>query len=131
DRFPRHSIVVSEDDEILFQARVKANASPDEWTVEKQLALYNNSWRLRVAPTLETLGAGRSALPEMVLAGGMLLATFLAAAVFLYQIVAHRTRHLSKANTLLALDIDARKQTERALRESEHRIRIIIDGVND
>lgn len=131
ERFPRHAITVLEGDEVHFQSRLKEGGGGEGWSSEKPLVLYNNEWRLRVAPTQATLSAASSALPEAVLAGGTLLATLLAAAVFLYQIAGRRARSLGKANNLLALDIEARKQTEQALRESERTNRVIINGIVD
>lgn len=131
ERFPRHTITVFEGDKALFHAHLKEQGAGDGWASEKPLVLYNNEWRLRVAPTRATLNAASSVLPEAVLAGGILLGTLLAAAVFLYQVARRRAKSLSAANNLLAMDIEVRKQTEQALRESEHKNRIIINGVAD
>lgn len=130
-RFPRHAISVFEDDEMLFQSRLKEQAVGEGWASENPLMLYNNEWRLRVVPTQATLNESSSKLPEAVLAGGTLLATLLAAAVFFYQIAGRRARSLGKANDLLAMDIESRKQTEQALRESERTNRVIINGIVD
>lgn len=131
ERFPRHAVSVLDDDEVIFQSRLKEQGLGEGLASEKPLVLYNNEWRLRVVPTQATLAQASSVLPEVVLASGTLLATLLAAAVFLSQIARRRAISLSEANNLLALDVEARKLTEQALRESERTNRVIINGIVD
>ncbi len=45
--------------------------------------------------------------------------------------VDHRTRELSTANTLLSREIEERKRTEAALKDSEERLRDLFDNAND
>lgn len=131
DRFPRYAIEVLDGKQQLLQARLKEQGTAERWVSEKILALYNNEWRIRVTPTQMAMNETASILPEAVLISGVVLATLLAAAVFLYQLAGQRATNLSKANSLLALDIEKRKQAEQALRESERENRIIINGVTD
>src|SRR5207237_7557807 len=72
-----------------------------------------------------------SVLSESSLALGTALATLLGLCTFLFQTARRRARALASSNARLLEDIQARRQVEQALRESEQRTRLIIDAIKD
>jgi PAS domain S-box-containing protein len=131
DRFTQYSIVVREHGQPIGQARLKERAASPEWSHEQPLSMQNVAWTLEVAPTQSTLEAADTVLPQATLTIGVLLATLLAFTMFLFQTALRRARGAASANRLLALDIEARKQAEQALRESEQETRHVIEDARD
>ena len=131
DRFTQYSIVVREHGQPIGQARLKERAAGPGWSYEQPLSMQNVAWTLEVVPTQATLEAGETVLPQATLIIGVLLATLLAFTMFLFQTALVRARGAASAIRLLALDIEARKQAEQALRESEQETRRVIEDARD
>jgi PAS domain S-box-containing protein len=131
DRFTEYSIALVEGGQPIGQVRLKDRARGIEWLNEQALPVYNVTWTLQVAPTEETLDAAATILPQITLITGFLLATLLAVTVFLFQVTLRRVRDAADANRQLALDIEARKQAEWALRQSEHENRRVVEKARD
>lgn len=130
DRFTQYAIVVREHGQPIGQARLKDRAGA-EWSHEQPLPMQNVAWTLEVTPTQASLEAATTVLPQATLVIGVVLATLLAFTMFLFQTALRRARGAASANRLLALDIEARKQAEQALRESEQETRRVIEDARD
>ncbi|MGH8641566.1 MAG: histidine kinase, partial [Burkholderiales bacterium] len=123
DRFAQYSIVLEEGGQLIGQVRLRERASGRKWRHRQDLGVLNAGWVLEVTPTQATVDAAATALPQVTLVMGIVLATLLAFTMFLFQVTLRRVRDAAEANRLLALDIDARKRAEQALRESEQELR--------
>lgn len=123
DRFPQYSIALEEGGQVIGQVRLRERASGSKWRHRQDLSVLNAGWVLEVTPTQATVDAAATVLPQVTLVMGIVLATLLAFTMFLFQAALRRARDAAEANCQLALDIDARKQAERALRESEQELR--------
>ena len=123
DRFAQYSIALEEGGQLIGQARLRERAAGSKWRHRQDLTFQNAGWLLEVTPTQATVDAAATVLPQVTLGMGIVLATLLAFTMFLFQTAVRRARDAAEANRLLALDIEARKQAERALRESEQELR--------
>ncbi|TMA56466.1 MAG: HAMP domain-containing histidine kinase, partial [Deltaproteobacteria bacterium] len=81
--------------------------------------LYGVTWRMQVWPRSELLAGARSALPQLTLGMGLLMAVLLALAVNLAQTARLRARAVEAANQGLEREISGREQMEEALREAK------------
>lgn len=124
DRFAQYSIALEEGGQLIGQVRLRERASGSKWRHRQDLSVLNTGWVLEVTPTQATVDAAATVLPQVTLAMGIVLATLLAFTMFLFQVTLRRARDAAEANRLLALDNDARKRAEQALRESEQELRI-------
>lgn len=94
--------------------------------VDSVIPLRNVTWQMEVRPSQAILDQGRSYLPEVILAGGTLMALLLAVAVFLAQTAHARTAAVLAGNREMKHEIAERKRTEDALRKSEERYRAFV-----
>jgi two-component system sensor histidine kinase UhpB len=131
DRFADYYIALTENAELANAVGTSGSAAGSEWTQEQTVALANARWSLLVTPTSEHLRRTDSHLPEAALGLGTVLATLLGLCTYLFQTARRRARALAAANVRLLDDIQARKEAEQALQESEHRTRLIIDAIKD
>lgn len=131
ERFADFQIALLDNGEPTNVIGSSENAAGSEWTQEQTVDIANVRWTLRVAPTRDYLARTDSVLPEASLVLGTALATLLGLSTFLFQITRRRARALTATNTRLLEDIQARRQVEQALRESEQRTRLIIDAIKD
>jgi PAS domain S-box-containing protein len=131
DRFADFQVALLENGEPINVLGNSENAAGSEWTQEQTVDVGTVRWTLRVAPTRDYLRRSDSVLPEASLALGTALATLLGLCTFLFQTARRRARALAASNARLLEDIQARRQVEQALRESEQRTRLIIDAIKD
>jgi PAS domain S-box-containing protein len=131
ERFADFQVALLDNGEPTNLIGSSENAAGSEWTQEQTVEVANVRWTLRVAPTRDYLRRTDSVLPETSLALGTALATLLGLCTFLFQTTRRRARALTATNTRLVEDIQARRQVEQALRESEQRTRLIIDAIKD
>src|SRR5262245_9905903 len=123
DRFTQYSIALGEGGQLIGQVRLRERASGGKWRHTQDLSVLNAGWVLEVTPTQATVDAATGVLPQVTLVMGIVLATLLAFTMFLFQVTLRRARDAAEANRQLALDIDARKRAEEALRKSEQDLR--------
>src|SRR5207237_1485117 len=90
-----------------------------EWGQETTIELYGVTRRMQVWPRSELLAGARSALPQLTLGMGLLMAVLLALAVNLAQTARLRARAVEAANQGLEREISGREQMEEALREAK------------
>ncbi|HTS23904.1 MAG TPA: PAS domain S-box protein [Casimicrobiaceae bacterium] len=131
DRFSDFQVALLENGELTNVIGRSENAAGSEWTQEQTVDIGTVHWTLRVAPTRDYLRRTDSVLPEASLALGTALATLLGLCTFLFQTARRRARALASSNARLLEDIQARRQVEQALRETEERTRLIIDAIKD
>ena len=131
ERFADFQVALLENGEVTNVLGSSENAAGSEWTQEQTVDIGGVRWTLRVAPTRDYLRRTDSVLPESSLALGTALATLLGLCTFLFQTARRRARALASSNARLLEDIQARRQVEQALRESERRTRLIIDAIKD
>jgi PAS domain S-box-containing protein len=131
DRFADYRIALLENGEVANVVGTTESAAGAEWTQEQMVSVANTRWTLLVTPTREYLQRTDSPLPEAALGLGTVLATLLGLSAYLFQTARRRARALASTNAQLLDDIQARREVEQALRESEQRIRLIIDAIKD
>ena len=131
DRFADYYIALLENSQLANAAGTGDSAAGSEWTQEQTVSIANARWSLRVTPTHEHLQQTNSRLPEAALGLGTVLATLLGLCTYLFQTARRRARAVAVANVRLREDIQARRETEQALQESEQRTRLIIDAIKD
>ncbi|TMH33727.1 MAG: PAS domain S-box protein [Betaproteobacteria bacterium] len=130
-RFPDHRIELIEDSKVQLTVGADEPAAPQEWAQELPLTIRNAKWTLRVTPSAYYIAGSVSRLPDAALVLGILMATLLAVATYLFQAARLRARELNQANLRLVQDISRRYHVEQELRESEARTRLIINAVKD
>jgi two-component system, NarL family, sensor histidine kinase UhpB len=130
-RFPDHHIDLLQDGVIVRSVGPAAEKADAEWSQQLSLPMQNMHWTLRATPTQQYVQATASGLPNTALAIGLVLATLLGLSAYLFQTARARARELDRTNVRLVNDIARRYHVEQELRESESRIRLIINAVKD
>ncbi len=77
------------------------------------------AWRVKVWPKSEVVAAASSALPQVALAGGLLLAVLLGFVVYMAETSEFRARQVTSINDRLQIEIIGRERTEEALRHAQ------------
>lgn len=131
DRFADYHIALLENAELASVVGSGDSAVDSEWTREQGVRIANAHWTLLVTPTREHLQRTNSRLPEAALGLGTVLATLLGLCTYLFQTARRRARDFAVVNVRLLDDIQARREAEQALQESEQRTRLIIDAIKD
>ena len=92
-----------------------------EWAQSRRVPLPGDIvWTVGVAPSPRLEAAINTALPEIVLAAGLLIALALAVALRLAIKLERRARLLSHTNRRLGLEVEQRRQAELKLQEMAH-----------
>ena len=114
------TVTLSADGEEVFRSPA-AGAARDQgvaWAQSRRIPLPGEiAWTVGVAPAPRLEAAINTALPEIVLAAGLLIALALAVALRLAINLERRARLLSHANRRLALEVAQRRQAEQQLQE--------------
>jgi signal transduction histidine kinase len=77
------------------------------------------AWAVKVWPKSELVAAESSPLPQVALAGGLLLAVLLAFVVYMAETSEFRARQVTSINDKLQTEIAGRERTEEALRHAQ------------
>ncbi|KAB8316775.1 diguanylate cyclase [Tolypothrix campylonemoides VB511288] len=123
-----YSITVSDGEEEIYSRNVVSRQHSQESGQETTINLHGVSWRIRVWPTPQLLAKTQSPFPQLVLLGGLLLASLLALTVHLAQKTRQKQHQAEVTNLELEGEIAARKQTEAALLESEKRFKFFMNN---
>jgi two-component sensor histidine kinase/sensor domain CHASE-containing protein len=113
---PGYAIAVFDGKQEIYRRDNVSRQQEQEWDRETKIGLHGGSiWRVRVAPTPQLLAELQSPLPEVVLAGGLLMAVLLVMAVHLAQRSRLRAKQAELANQELEKEIAKRQRTESLL----------------
>jgi signal transduction histidine kinase len=123
------SVTLTADGDEVFRSAADgtAGARGTAWAQSRRLPLPGDIvWTVTAAPAPRLEAAINTALPEIVLAAGLLIALALAVALRLAIKLERRARLLSQTNRRLGLEVDQRRQAEGKLqqmaRELEERV---------
>ena len=116
---PRYSIALFDGEEKIYSRPDSNQQHLKKWGQETTIELYGVTWRMQVWPRPELLAGTRSALPQLTLGMGLLMAILLALEVNLAQTARLRARAVEAANQGLEREISGREQMEEALREAK------------
>ena len=116
---PRYSIALFDGEEKIYSRPDSNSRHQRKWGQETTIELYGVTWRMQVWPRPELLAGTRSALPQLTLGMGLLMAILLALEVNLAQTARLRARAVEAANQGLEREISGREQMEEALREAK------------
>jgi signal transduction histidine kinase len=114
------TVMLSADGEEVFRSPAASGARDQgiAWAQSRRLPLPGGiTWTVGVAPAPRLEAAINTALPEIVLAAGLLIALALAVALRLAIKLERRARLLSHANRRLALEVTQRREAEQKLQE--------------
>jgi len=109
---PRYSIALFDGEEKIYSRPDSNRQHQRKWGQETTIELYGVTWRMQVWPRSELLAGARSALPQLTLGMGLLMAILLALAVNLAQTARLRARAVEAANQGLEREISGREQME-------------------
>lgn len=130
---PGYAVLVLDDTQAIYRRYPTDRQDGKDWSQEMGIDAYGVTWRLQVWPQPEMLAKEQSALPQVVLGAGFVMAvllTFMVADLIarkeaetalrkahmeLEQRVRERTAELAQVNKDLRFEILERKWTERAL----------------
>ena len=122
-----YGVALFDGPEQIFRAPATGILPDADWSQTSTIDLYGVSWQLRVWPQVEAQTLFGSALPEVVLAAGIVMALLLALAVMLAQQAQARARMVAAVNLELEYEIADRKRAEEEVRllndELEQRVK--------
>ncbi len=127
---PGYAIALFDGNEEIYR-RYSSSKLEQQWHEDVKINLHslqNTNWRLRVQPTPELLRQLQSPLPEVVLAGGILMAMLLVIAVHLAQQAQFRAKQAELTNQKLEKEISERHRAERLLGVQHTITRILADA---
>lgn len=99
------------DDEEIYSSRDDRRYQKD-WGERKEVQFHGKTWRILIWPKKELLASSRSALPEVALALGVLLAGLLAIVVHLGKRLSLRARRLQLTNEILKGEVTERQRAQ-------------------
>ncbi len=91
-------------------------------------AFHGHTWRVVITPSRSFLAESSSNLPNIILLLGTLLTAAGVAALRSWQKTREYSRAIFKANQMLNSEIAERRTVETKLRESEERLRLVLDS---
>ena len=111
DIAPGYGVVLAAAGEPFYRRPASAgdSAAASPWRQDTAITLPGITWQVQVWPEPATLAQQWSALPQVILTFGLLLAGMLAYTVFMTQVARRQARHLAQ-------EVRDRQQTEAALR---------------
>jgi PAS domain S-box-containing protein len=129
--YPAYSVSLLENGKVVNYAGSRTGLVGRSWRKTVPIKLHNARWDVQVAPAPAAIERANWVLPLTALLAGTLLGTLLAWLLYLFQKARTQARDIDVVNRQLVADIDARRNAERALRESEEANRQIIEAVKD
>ncbi len=105
----------------------KGGKASEKWHVEGNLNFHNLSWLVNICPTEDFINEGSSPMPLIVLLISLLFALMIMAVVYFTYTLWERSKALASTKDSLEEEIGGRKIIEQNLRNSEARIKAILD----
>ena len=110
--------------------RGRDNVAPDRitrrWQLDTSIDIRGIRWQVRVWPSQSVLKTQLSALPGLVLAGGVLFAGLLGGIIYLLQQTRRRAYRIARINLALKRQMKRRQHAETALRETSARLHLAL-----
>lgn len=126
---PGYAIAIFDGKQEIYR-RDNGIGQQQNWHQETKINLLGDTtWRVKVAPTPKLLAQLQSPLPEVVLAGGGLMAVLLAIAVDLAQKARFRAGQAELANQELEKEIAERQRTEKLLGVQHSITRLLAEAI--
>ena len=116
---PGYGIAVFDGKEELYRRASSGKQYERDWGQKALLDFYGARWQVKVWPTLGLLAGRQSFLPQMVLAGGMLMAVLLTAVGHLAYTARTRAQQVASVNQELRHEIAERQRTEELLQRQQ------------
>jgi sensor domain CHASE-containing protein len=107
-----YSVQIHDGEALVCQLNATDPAHIQAWGQTNRVKFQEQTWQLLVTPSRKSVQEIKSAIPEVVLGAGMVVALLLGGLVRLFQTTVLQSRALIQANQELKQDITARKQTE-------------------
>ena len=116
---PGYGIAVFDGKEELYRRASAGKQYEREWGQKALLDFYGAKWQVKVWPTRGLLAAKHSFLPNVVLAGGMLMAVLLTAVGYLAYTARARAQQEVSVNQKLQHEIAERQRAEEQLQRQQ------------
>lgn len=129
--YPDYSASLLENGQVVNYVGAQTGKVGQPWRKTLPVTLHNVHWEIQIAPAQSAIERANWMLPLTTLLAGTLLGTLLAWLLYLLQKARAQTGEIDAANRQLRIDIDARRQAERTLREREESNRQIVNAVKD
>ncbi len=111
-----YALAVFDGDEEIYTRTQAGQQYRQAWIHEVPITLHNITWRMRVLPSAALLAGKQSALPDVVLVGGLLFAILVSLLLELMRTARLRAHTIIQANQDLHSEIGSRRQVELELR---------------
>jgi two-component system NtrC family sensor kinase len=116
---PGYGIAVFDGKEELYRRASAGKQYEREWGQKALLDFYGAKWQIKVWPTRALLVAKHSLLPNVILAGGMLMAALLTAVGYLAYTARARAQHEVSVSQKLQHEIAERRRAEEQLQRQQ------------
>ena len=114
----RYSLAISDAGGEIYRSSDGNRVSSGGYAQEVRLAAAGVSWRLLVEPEPSLVAQATSALPEVVLAAGLILSLLLTITLHTISLASLRADALARSNRDLQAEVQARAKADTALRET-------------
>jgi sensor domain CHASE-containing protein len=113
-----YAVAIFSDGEEVYRRGAAGGQDEAEWGQETTIDPYGVTWGVRVWPVPEELARQQSALPEVALSVGLVMATLLAWMVALAQAARQRAQETTAAYVVLSGETAERQRAEEELRKA-------------
>ncbi|HET8610428.1 MAG TPA: PAS domain S-box protein [Burkholderiales bacterium] len=129
--YPDYSASLLENGQVINYVGSQTGKVGQSWRKALPVTLHNVRWEIQVAPARSAIERANWMLPLTTLLAGTLLGTLLAWLLYLLQKARAQAGEIDAANRQLRIDINARRNAERTLREREELNHQIVNAVKD
>ena len=116
---PNYGVTIYDGNEELYRRSLQGAPPDEERSREGTARVANATWRVRVWPSPTVVEHERTALPEVVLAAGLLTSLAIPLMMVLAQSARDRAAELGAANRRLAEEMSERAQLEEQMRQAQ------------
>ena len=126
-----YDIEVYHNQQLLYRRGSQPSGGRLGYRVQLPLDMKGVTWQIHITPSIDIMPAILTSAQIFLLIGGLSMAVMLTVTTYLLQTSVHQAATLQDTNRRLTEEIAGRRQYEQALRDSEQRFEMAMQGSQD